>query len=76
MSVKRKFFVGGNWKMNGCTSSIDGLVATLNEGQKDPDVGKQRTCTMAPAQFPHPSDYVDFLKPVLIAFIVCRPLFI
>lgn len=28
----RKFFVGGNWKMNGNKKSIDDIVKFLNEG--------------------------------------------
>ncbi len=39
MSAIRKFFVGGNWKMNGALSSINGLVATLNNGERSKDVG-------------------------------------
>ena len=31
MSASRRFFVGGNWKMNGDFASIDGIVAFLNE---------------------------------------------
>lgn len=33
----RKFFVGGNWKMNGNKSSIDGIVKFLTEGPLDPN---------------------------------------
>eukprot|EP01120_Amphizonella_sp_Union-15-10_P012012 TRINITY_DN525_c0_g1_i1.p1 TRINITY_DN525_c0_g1~~TRINITY_DN525_c0_g1_i1.p1 ORF type:complete len:255 (+),score=75.70 TRINITY_DN525_c0_g1_i1:473-1237(+) len=29
---QRKFFVGGNWKMNGTKASVDSLVALLNAG--------------------------------------------
>ena len=36
----RKFFVGGNWKMNGDKASIDTIVAFLKEGPLDPNVGK------------------------------------
>ena len=35
----RKFFVGGNWKMNGNKSSIDGIVAFLCEGPLSQDTG-------------------------------------
>ena len=31
MSSERRFWVGGNWKMNGSTASIAALIATLNE---------------------------------------------
>ena len=37
---ERKFFVGGNWKMNGSTSSIDGIVAFLKTGPLSQDSGK------------------------------------
>ncbi|EYC08467.1 hypothetical protein Y032_0066g3784 [Ancylostoma ceylanicum] len=29
--MTRKFFVGGNWKMNGDKSSIDGICVFLNQ---------------------------------------------
>lgn len=35
----RKFFVGGNWKMNGTKSEIDGIVAFLKNGPLDSNVG-------------------------------------
>ncbi|KOX67171.1 Triosephosphate isomerase [Melipona quadrifasciata] len=34
----RKFFVGGNWKMNGTKSEIDGIVAFLKSGPLDANV--------------------------------------
>ncbi|XP_012170151.1 triosephosphate isomerase [Bombus affinis] len=34
----RKFFVGGNWKMNGTKSEIDGIVAFLKNGPLDSNV--------------------------------------
>ncbi|XP_034186787.1 triose phosphate isomerase [Osmia lignaria lignaria] len=34
----RKFFVGGNWKMNGLKTEIDGIVAFLKAGPLDPNV--------------------------------------
>nr|XP_033338877.1 triosephosphate isomerase [Megalopta genalis] len=34
----RKFFVGGNWKMNGTKNEIDGIVAFLKTGPLDPNV--------------------------------------
>jgi triosephosphate isomerase len=40
MASQRKFFVGGNWKMNGTKSSIDGIVKFLNESCVDDKVGK------------------------------------
>lgn len=33
----RKFFVGGNWKMNGNKASIDGIIAFLTAGPCDPN---------------------------------------
>jgi hypothetical protein len=35
----RKFFVGGNWKMNGNKQAIDGIIAFLKAGPLDPNVG-------------------------------------
>lgn len=40
MAVReRKFFVGGNWKMNGTTESINGIMAFLKEGPLSQDSG-------------------------------------
>jgi len=39
MAEQRKFFVGGNWKMNGCKASIDELVKMLNEKGLNPNTG-------------------------------------
>jgi triosephosphate isomerase (TIM) len=36
----RKFFVGGNWKMNGSKAMIKEIVGFLNEGPLDPDAGE------------------------------------
>ena len=36
----RKFFVGGNWKMNGDKASIDAIIAFLKAGPLDPNTGK------------------------------------
>jgi len=36
-SGKRKFFVGGNWKMNGTKESIDGICSWLSKGPLDPN---------------------------------------
>jgi len=36
--MARKFFVGGNFKMNGTIESIKGIVKTLNDAQLDPNV--------------------------------------
>lgn len=37
--MARKFFVGGNWKMNGTKSEINDIVAFLKTGPLDPNVG-------------------------------------
>lgn len=36
---ERKFFVGGNWKMNGTKPSIDGIVDFLKIGPLSQDSG-------------------------------------
>lgn len=36
MADHRKFFVGGNWKMNGSKASVDELVKMLNEKGRNP----------------------------------------
>ncbi len=36
----RKFFVGGNWKMNGTKESIDKIVDFLKAGPLDPNCGE------------------------------------
>ena len=33
----RKFFVGGNWKMNGTKADIDAICAWLTSGPLDPN---------------------------------------
>jgi len=40
MAEQRKFFVGGNWKMNGSKASIDELVKMLNEKGLNPKTGQ------------------------------------
>ncbi|CAD5216147.1 unnamed protein product [Bursaphelenchus xylophilus] len=52
----RKFFVGGNWKMNGDTKSIDGIVDFLNEGVNDDKV----EVVVAP-----PAPYLAYVKSKL-----------
>ena len=39
INMGRKFFVGGNWKMNGDKASIDPIIAFLKEGPLDPNTG-------------------------------------
>lgn len=41
MSSSRKFFVGGNWKMNGNKKEIDGIIGFLSAGPLDPNTGTQ-----------------------------------
>jgi hypothetical protein len=36
----RKFFVGGNWKMNGDKATIEGICSTLKSADTDSNVGK------------------------------------
>jgi len=38
--MSRKFFVGGNWKMNGTKKVADELLSNLVKGPLDPNVGK------------------------------------
>ena len=57
MAATRKFFVGGNWKMNGNKSSIDGIVERLNSN-KNADV--EIVC--AP-----PQCYLDYTRSKLDA---------
>lgn len=35
----RKFFVGGNWKMNGSNESNNGLIEVLKSGNLDSNTG-------------------------------------
>ena len=35
----KRFFVGGNWKMNGAKPMIDGIVQTLSESEVPADTG-------------------------------------
>lgn len=44
VKMGRKFFVGGNWKMNGDKASIDKIVDFLKAGPLDPNTG---TCLSA-----------------------------
>lgn len=39
MADQRKFFVGGNWKMNGDKAAIDGIISFM-KGPLSPDTGK------------------------------------
>lgn len=37
--MTRKFFVGGNWKMNGDKKSLGELIHTMNGAKVDSSVG-------------------------------------
>lgn len=37
--MERKFFVGGNWKMNGSKGKIDAILKNLAEGTLSPSTG-------------------------------------
>jgi len=37
MASGRKFFAGGNWKMNGSKKEIDGIISFLKQGPLDPN---------------------------------------
>lgn len=40
MAPSRKFFVGGNWKMNGRKKSLGELISTLNAAKVPADTGE------------------------------------
>ncbi len=51
MASDKRFFVGGNWKMNGSKQVIDGIIQTLSESEVPADTGrinprflKRQTC--------------------------------
>jgi len=52
----RKFFVGGNWKMNGNKASIDGIIKFLNEGGCNPNT----EVVVSP-----PTIYLDYVRSKL-----------
>jgi len=56
MAAARKFFVGGNWKMNGSKKSIDDLVKLLNEKGINPNA----EVVVAP-----PAIYLDYVRQKL-----------
>lgn len=51
--MTRKFFVGGNWKMNGTKSSIDIILNNLNKSELNSNVD----IVIAP-----PSPYLSYVK--------------
>lgn len=53
----RKFFVGGNWKMNGDKATIEGICNTLKSADTDPNVGKLSIL------------YLKYSKPWLISLV-------
>lgn len=42
MAPSRKFFVGGNWKMNGRKNNLGELISTLNKAKVPADTGEPR----------------------------------
>uniref|UniRef100_A0A669B0L4 Triosephosphate isomerase n=1 Tax=Oreochromis niloticus TaxID=8128 RepID=A0A669B0L4_ORENI len=54
--MTRKFFVGGNWKMNGDKKSLGELIQTMNGAKVDPNV--EVVCGA-------PSIYLDFVRSKL-----------
>uniref|UniRef100_A0A3P8S746 Triosephosphate isomerase n=1 Tax=Amphiprion percula TaxID=161767 RepID=A0A3P8S746_AMPPE len=56
--MSRKFFVGGNWKMNGDKKSLTELIQTMNGAKTDPNV--EVVCGA-------PSIYLDFARSKLDA---------
>ncbi|XP_020783592.1 triosephosphate isomerase B [Boleophthalmus pectinirostris] len=56
--MTRKFFVGGNWKMNGDKKSLGDLIQTMNGASVDPNV--EVVCGA-------PSIYLDFVRSKLDA---------
>ncbi|ELT97198.1 hypothetical protein CAPTEDRAFT_172464 [Capitella teleta] len=56
MADQRKFFVGGNWKMNGNKASMDVIVSTLNEGGCNPNT----EVVVSP-----PAPYLDYVRQKL-----------
>ncbi|XP_062505326.1 triosephosphate isomerase-like [Corticium candelabrum] len=55
----RQFFVGGNWKMNGNTTSIDGIISFLTDGSLS---GDQTEVVVAP-----PAIYLQYVRQKLLA---------
>ncbi|XP_070561906.1 triosephosphate isomerase-like [Ptychodera flava] len=53
MANPRKFFVGGNWKMNGDKASIDGILQCLNDG----DLSANTEVVVSP-----PAIYLGYVK--------------
>ncbi|MEQ2224874.1 triosephosphate isomerase [Ilyodon furcidens] len=54
--MARRFFVGGNWKMNGTKESLEELITTLNTADLD-----DQTEVVCAA----PSIYLDFVRSLL-----------
>nr|UDB72886.1 triosephosphate isomerase isoform X4 [Androctonus crassicauda] len=50
---QRKFFVGGNWKMNGSKAGIEEIVSFMSKGPLDPNTEVVLGC---------PSIYLDFAR--------------
>ena len=78
--MSRKFFVGGNWKMNGDKKSLGELIQTMNGAKVDPNVGTwifDNRLTKPPSensQFSPPVFSIIFIT--LLAATATRPLFV
>ncbi|ESP01108.1 hypothetical protein LOTGIDRAFT_238326 [Lottia gigantea] len=53
MANQRKFFVGGNWKLNGDKQSVDGIIKFLNDGPLD----ENTEVVVSP-----PAIYLDYVR--------------
>ncbi|XP_046448382.1 triosephosphate isomerase-like [Daphnia pulex] len=60
MAPERKFFVGGNWKMNGNKKEIDAIISFLTAGPLDPNA--ELVCGVSPC-------YLDYVRQKLPASI-------
>lgn len=71
--MSRKFFVGGNWKMNGDKKSLGELMQTMNGATVDPNVGMWALITnkyhFVHSYFNHL--FPDYFDPILVAIATC-----
>ncbi|GLH06539.1 Triosephosphate isomerase [Gryllus bimaculatus] len=64
--MQRRFFVGGNWKMNGSLHNIDEIIGFLTCGPLNPDV---EVVVAAPALY---IDYAREISPAMLKDVGCR----
>lgn len=57
----RKFFVGGNWKMNGDRAAIDKIIDFLKAGPLDPNTEVVVAV---------PSPYLDYVRYELLHYLI------